>query len=94
MKEMATESSEAKKLLIIRIMQILEYYSDANHPLKQEDIIKLLEDDYDIKPDRKAVGRALFVDAENKTTNPIDEFCMPTKNKTNLGLASAAKTIY
>lgn len=57
MKEMATESSEAKKLLIIRIMQILEYYSDANHPLKQEDIIKLLEDDYDIKPDRKAVGR-------------------------------------
>lgn len=73
MKEMATESSEAKKLLIIRIMQILEYYSDANHPLKQEEIIKLLEDDYDIKPDRKAVGRTLyFVDAENKTTNPID----------------------
>ena len=41
------------------------------------------------------VGRTLyFVDAENKTTNPIDEFCMPTKKKTNLGLASAAKTIY
>lgn len=35
-----TDSLEAKKLLIVRIMQILEYYSDVNHPLTQEDIIK------------------------------------------------------
>ena len=56
MKEMATESSEAKKLLIIRIMQILEYYSDANHPLKQEDIIKLLEDDYVSSPTERLSG--------------------------------------
>ena len=34
-----TDSLEAKKLLIVRIMQILEYYSDVNHPLTQEDII-------------------------------------------------------
>ncbi len=26
-------SFEAKKLLIVRILQILEYYSDKNHPL-------------------------------------------------------------
>lgn len=57
MKEIETESSEAKKLLIIRILQVLERYSDVNHPLKQEDIIARLERDYDIKPDRKAIGR-------------------------------------
>lgn len=48
---------EAKKLLIIRIMQILEYYSDANHPLTQEEIIKKLYDDYGIDAERKAIGR-------------------------------------
>ena len=35
-----TDSSEAKKLLIIRILQVLEYYSDVKHPLTQEEIIK------------------------------------------------------
>lgn len=52
-----TDSLEAKKLLIIRIMQILEYYSDVNHPLTQEDIIKKLYDDYGIEAERKAIGR-------------------------------------
>lgn len=37
-----TDNFEAKKLLIVRIMQILEYYSDVNHPLTQEEIIKKL----------------------------------------------------
>ena len=52
-----TDSSEAKKLLIVRILQILEYYSDVNHPLTQEEIIKKLYDDYGIEAERKAIGR-------------------------------------
>ena len=52
-----TDSLEAKKLLIIRILQILEYYSDVNHPLTQEEIIKKLYDDYGIEAERKAIGR-------------------------------------
>lgn len=44
-----TDSFEAKKLLIVRIMQILEYYSDVNHPLTQEDIINKLYKDYGIE---------------------------------------------
>lgn len=52
-----TNSLEAKKLLIVRIMQILEYYSDVNHPLTQEDIINKLYEDYGIEAERKAIGR-------------------------------------
>ena len=52
-----TDSSEAKKLLIVRIMQVLEYYSDVNHPLTQEEIIKKLYDDYGVEAERKAIGR-------------------------------------
>ncbi len=48
-----TDSSEAKKLLIVRIMQILEYYSDVNHPLTQEDIIRKLYDDYGHRSGKK-----------------------------------------
>ncbi len=69
---------EAKKLLIIRIMQILEYYSDANHPLTQEEIIKKLYDDYGIEAERKAIGRNVALlqdmferDATNKNATAI-----------------------
>lgn len=48
---------EAKKTLIMRIYQILEEYSDENHPLKQSDIISLLARDYDTECERKAIGR-------------------------------------
>ena len=48
---------EAKKTLIMRIFQILERYSDEDHPLKQQDIIDILDRDYDIECERKAVGR-------------------------------------
>ena len=50
---------EPKKLALIRTLQILEKYSDFDHPLKQEDIVKLLESDYGIVIERKAVGRNL-----------------------------------
>ena len=50
-------SLEPKKLALLRILTILEQYSDYNHPLKQEDILKYLEKDYGIVLERKAVGR-------------------------------------
>lgn len=48
---------EPKKTLIIRILQVLEDYSDENHPMKQQDIMNKLEADYGIECERKAVGR-------------------------------------
>ena len=48
---------EAKKTLILRIYQVLERYSDQEHPLKQQDIIELLYRDYGVECERKAVGR-------------------------------------
>ena len=48
---------EPKKLAILRTLQILEKYSDFDHHLKQEDIVRLLESDYGIVIERKAVGR-------------------------------------
>lgn len=47
---------EPKKLASMRVLNILEQYSDAEHPLKQEDIVRLLEEDYGITAERKAVG--------------------------------------
>ncbi len=48
---------EAKKILLLRIYQILEEYSDCDHPLTQTDIIDILKRDYDVACERKAVGR-------------------------------------
>lgn len=73
-----TDSLEAKKLLIIRIMQILEYYSDVNHPLTQEEIINKLYDNYGVEAERKAIGRNVQLlqdmfeqDSMNKTATAI-----------------------
>ncbi len=51
------ESFEPKKLALIRILQVLEERTDFEHPLKQEEILRILEDDYGIFMERKAVGR-------------------------------------
>ena len=53
------EGIEPKKLALLRIYQILQEYSDYNHPLKQSDIAKKLEDEYGIFLERKAIGRQL-----------------------------------
>ena len=60
------ESLEPKKLALIRILQILEERTDFEHPLKQEEILRILEDDYGLFIERKAVGRniALLKTAE------------------------------
>ena len=52
-------SFEPTKLALVRILQILEQYSDFDHPLKQQDIIEYLDKDYGIAIERKAVGRNL-----------------------------------
>ncbi len=57
--EINTEGFEPKKLALIRIWQILEGYSDYNHPLTQEEIARHLESDYGISIERKAIGRNL-----------------------------------
>lgn len=52
-------SLEPTKLALVHILQILEQYSDFDHPLKQQDIIDYLDKDYGIVIERKAVGRNL-----------------------------------
>lgn len=51
------ESFEPKKLALLRILQILETYTDFNHPLTHDEIVKKLYNDYNITVERKAIGR-------------------------------------
>lgn len=51
------DSFEPKKLALLRIWQILQKYSDYDHPLTQDDITLHLENDYGIVIERKAVSR-------------------------------------
>lgn len=53
------ESLEPKKLALIRILQILQKYSDREHHLKQEEIAAILDREYGITVERKAIGRNL-----------------------------------
>ncbi len=48
---------ETKKTLIIRLYQVLFEYSDAEHPLKQNEIIGFLNRIYGIETERKTIGR-------------------------------------
>ncbi len=53
------EGFEHKKLALLRVLEILQNYSDCDHPLKQEDIIEYLLSDYGIEVERKTIGRNL-----------------------------------
>lgn len=53
------DSLEPKKLALIRILQILEQYTDCDHPLKHDEIVKKLDREYGIAIERKAIGRNL-----------------------------------
>ena len=53
------DSLEPKKLALIRIWQILHKYTDFNHPLTQDEIVEILDRDYGISVERKAVSRNL-----------------------------------
>ena len=54
---MEMESFEPKKLALIRVLQILERYSDSEHPIKHDKIVELLESEYGLTIERKAIGR-------------------------------------
>jgi len=51
------DSFEPKKLALIRILQILQDYTDYNHPLTHDEIVKKLYTLYNITVERKAIGR-------------------------------------
>ena len=51
------DNFEPKKLLILRILQILTEFSDCDHKLRQNDIISLLRIQYGIECERKAIAR-------------------------------------
>lgn len=53
-------SMQPKKLIIINILDILKKYTDENHRLSQREIADILEKEYDMKIDRKAVKRNLM----------------------------------
>lgn len=59
-KELPTDASPAKKLSLLYILEILRRYSDAEHPLSQQDILDFLAKDYGMDLDRKAVKRNLM----------------------------------
>ena len=50
-------SFEPKKLALIRILQVLEKHSDSEHPIKHDKIVELLENEYGLVVERKAIGR-------------------------------------
>ncbi len=64
---------ENKKLALLRVLHILEYYSDSEHPLTQEDIGKYLEQDYGLTVERKTIGRqiALLREAYEYPNSPL-----------------------
>lgn len=51
------DSFEPKKLALIRILHILERYTDSSHPMTHDEIINKLYNLYGISVERKAIGR-------------------------------------
>lgn len=54
------DSMQPKKLLIINILDILKKYTDEDHRLSQKEIAEILETEYDMRADRKAIKRNLM----------------------------------
>lgn len=52
-------TGQIKKLYILYLLDILEKYSDESHPLMQKDIMEIMERDYGVVCERKAVTRNL-----------------------------------
>lgn len=53
-------AKQPKKMLVMNILDILKRYSDENHRLSQKDIVEILERDYNMIADRKAIKRNLM----------------------------------
>lgn len=52
---------EPKKASILRILEILNYYTDAQHPMTQTEIAERLYTTYGIESERKAVARNISI---------------------------------
>ena len=48
--------ADSKKTSIIRVLQVLQEFTDSQHPLTQEEIIEKLQKQYDLTLERKAVA--------------------------------------
>ena len=53
-------TAQPKNMLIMNILEILKKHSDEEHRLNQKEIIDLLDSEYDMKVDRKAIKRNLM----------------------------------
>ncbi|MGE9883853.1 helix-turn-helix transcriptional regulator [Blautia obeum] len=53
-------TKQPKKMLIMNILDILKKYTDENHRLSQKEIRDILEQEYDMKAERKAIKRNLM----------------------------------
>ncbi|MDM8125841.1 helix-turn-helix transcriptional regulator [Mediterraneibacter glycyrrhizinilyticus] len=51
---------QSKKMLIMNILDILKRYTDENHRLSQKEIMDILEREYEMKVERKAIKRNLL----------------------------------
>ena len=54
-------TKQPKKMIIINILDILKRYTDENHRLSQREIMDILEREYDMKVDRKAVKMQIML---------------------------------
>lgn len=75
------EGLEAKKLALLRILQILHKYSDLQHPLTQEKIAHYLDSEYGIVIERKAISRniSLLMDADVEIGHCRDGYYLKTR---------------
>ena len=75
------EGLEAKKLALLRILQILHKYSDLQHPLTQEKIAYYLDSEYGIIIERKAISRniSLLMDADVEIGHCRDGYYLETR---------------
>ena len=75
------EGLEAKKLALLRILQILHKYSDLKHPLTQEKIACYLDSEYGIVIERKAISRniSLLMDADVEIGHCRDGYYLETR---------------
>lgn len=53
-------SEKPKKLLIMNILDILRRYTDADHRLRQKDIVDILKNEYGMETDRKSIRRNIL----------------------------------
>ena len=67
-------TKQPKKLIIMNILDILKKYTDVDHRLSQKEIQDILEREYEMKVDRKAVRRNLMnlIDAGYYINEPRD----------------------